>query len=97
MCELTEEIRKSAISFRLIEKITLMMLSQAERGNWEQVEALEQRRKLWLSAYCLKFSSDECQRLQSRLKRVLDWDCQVMELARIRQVELDKLFEVLVV
>lgn len=78
------------LAFSELERITRLMLDQAECGDWEDVEALERKRKSCLSEFSFDLSTDDNPQLQSILIRVLDCDRRVMELARIRQIELEK-------
>jgi hypothetical protein len=75
-----------------LERITRIMLEQARYEAWEEVEALEQARQSWLDGdYLQEYSTDDYPQLQARLQRIIEWDSQIMALARARQEELSEL------
>ena len=74
-----------------LERITRLMLQQAQCAAWEQVEALEQERKLLVSHDHAWVNATEDQvQAQALLEAIIELDMQISMLARARRAELSE-------
>jgi hypothetical protein len=72
-----------------LERITRSMLEQAQCADWEQVATLEQARKSFSSHdFGVEDSTEDLRLIQTRLRKLIELDNQIMMLAKARRSEL---------
>ena len=74
-----------------LERITRLMLEQAKCADWGQVELLEEERKNFVSrGLFLEVPPQDLPKIQTRFKKIIDLDNELMALVRDRREELSR-------